>query len=277
MNINAQTALYCVMGNPVGHSLSPAMHNAAFAHLGLNAVYLAFRIEDVKQAMNAMRTLPILGASVTIPHKLGVMEHLDHVDEIASRMGAVNTILNRDGKLYGTNTDGPGAAMALEAATPLAGKRVLVLGSGGVARAIALSVADRGSSVTVAHRPEDKAEAERLARDLGCSLALLLDASGIACDVAVNATPVGMHPDVDASPVPASFFKPGMTAMDAVYNPLATRFLKDAAAAGCVTVGGAEMFIYQGAAQLSLWTGREAPVDLMRGIVLTALKQRQGK
>lgn len=275
MSFNASTALYCVMGNPVAHSLSPAMHNAAFARLGINAAYLAFPVADIGRAMDAMRALPILGASVTIPHKVSIMEHLDHVDETARRMGAVNTVTNRGGKLSGTNTDGPGAAMALENVAPLSGKKVLILGSGGVARAISLAVIDRGATVTVAHRPEDAAEAEALARDQGCALALLASAPGISCDVVVNATPVGMHPDTDKSPMPASFFKAGMTAMDAVYNPLTTRFLKEAQAAGATPVCGAEMFIFQGAAQFALWTGRQAPEDLMREIVMAELVKRQ--
>lgn len=276
MQPDARTVLHAVFGHPVGHSLSPSMHNAAFAELGLNCVYLAFDVTDIGAAMKAVRTLSMRGASVTIPHKLSVMEHLDEVDETARKMGAVNTVINENGRLLGKNTDGLGAVKALEQKTSLAGKRVLLLGSGGAARAVAHAVKIAGASVKIAHRPEDEKEAAVLAGEVEAGTLLLSQAMGEACDVAINATPLGMAPNVDASPVPAEFFKPGMVAMDVVYNPLETRFLREARKMGCETVDGAAMFVYQGVAQFELWTGRKAPYELMRKTVLDSLFPRSG-
>lgn len=274
---DAKTVLHAVFGHPVGHSLSPSMHNRAFAELGLNCVYFAFDVTDIGAAMQAVRTLSVRGASVTIPHKLAVMEHLDEVDETARKMGAVNTVINDGGRLYGKNTDGLGAIMALEEKISLAGKSLLLLGSGGAARAVAHAAKTAGAKVSIAHRPEDAKEAETLAGEVDAKVLLLSEASGEPCDVAVNATPLGMAPKVDATPVRGDFFRPGMVVMDVVYNPLETRFLREARAAGCETVDGAAMFVYQGAAQFELWTGRKAPYELMRKTVLNALFPQPGK
>jgi len=274
---DAKTVLHAVFGHPVGHSLSPFMHSRAFAELGLNCVYLAFDVTDIGAAMQAVRTLSMRGASVTIPHKLAVMEHLDEVDETARKMGAVNTVINENGRLLGKNTDGLGAVMALEEKTSLAGKSLLLLGSGGAARAVAHAVKNAGAAVSIAHRPEDAKEAETLAGEVEARTLLLSEASGEVCDVAVNATPLGMSPNVDETPVSPGFFRPGMVVMDVVYNPLETRFLREAKQKGCETVDGAAMFVYQGAAQFTLWTGRKAPYELMRETVLHALFPKPGK
>ncbi|MBI5845460.1 MAG: shikimate dehydrogenase [Deltaproteobacteria bacterium] len=274
---DAKTVLHAVFGHPVGHSLSPSMHNRAFSELGLNCVYLAFDVTDIGAAMKAVRTLSMRGASVTIPHKLAVMDHLDEVDEAARKMGAVNTIINDGGRLYGKNTDGLGAVIALEEKISLAGKSLLLLGSGGAARAVAHAVKNAGAKVAIAHRPEDAQEAETLAGEVNAKVLLLSQASGESCDIAVNATPLGMAPKVEDTPVSADFFRPGMVVMDVVYNPLETRFLREAKQKGCETVDGAAMFVYQGAAQFTLWTGREAPYAVMRKTVLDALFPQPGK
>lgn len=271
MQPDAKTVLHAVFGHPVGHSLSPAMHNRAFKELGLNCVYLAFDVTDIGAAMDAVRTLSMRGASITIPHKLKVMDHLDEVDETARKIGAVNTVINEGGRLLGRNTDGLGAVKAIGEKTSISGKRLLLLGSGGAARAVAHAAKIAGASVSIAHRPEDREEAYTLAGEVGAGVLPLSAAHETSCDIAVNATPLGMAPDVDATPVSDAFFKPEMVVMDVVYNPLETRFLREAKSKGCSTVDGAAMFVYQGVAQFELWTGMKAPYGLMRKTVLDSL------
>ncbi len=268
---DTETRLFCVFGDPVAQSKSPIMHNAAFAHTGYNGVYIAFRVPEIGPAMAAVRTLNIRGASVTIPHKVRVMDYLDEVDETAKNMGAVNTVVNENGRLLGRNTDGPGAVRALEEKVPVQGKAVALLGSGGAARGIGHALAARGCRVTVVHRPEDLKEAEVLARELSTQAVPMGQVMDVPCDIVVNATPLGMAPLLDKTPVPVDYFKPGMVAMDAVYHPLETRFLQEAGQKGIPTVNGLAMFIYQGALQFEAWTGLPAPVDIMRKTVLAAL------
>ncbi len=275
MLADTKTVLHAVFGHPVAQSLSPAMHNRAFQELGLNCVYLAFDVTDIGSAMNAVRALGIRGASVTIPHKVKVMEYLDEVDAAARRMGAVNTVLNEGGRLIGSNTDGPGAVAALREITELSGKTLLLLGSGGAARAIAHAARAEGAAIVIGNRVEDRAEAEALASEVDAAFAPLGDVRSVACDIVVNATPIGMAPHTEASPVPADFFRKGMAVMDIVYNPIETRFLREAREKGASTVDGAAMFVYQGAAQFSLWTGSTAPVALMRRVVLEKLSAKE--
>lgn len=269
VSVDADTALYAVFGNPVGHSLSPVMHNRAFAHLGCNAVYLAFRVTDIAGAVTGVRALNICGASITIPHKVDVMAYLDEIDPAAEAIGAVNTLVYRGQCLQGFNTDWQGAVTALSRATVIAGKRVAVLGAGGAARAAAYGTALSGGSVLIISR--NAASGERLAEDLNADFLPLSEFSSASCEILINTTPVGMAPQIDAMPVPAAVLNPEMTVMDIVYHPLQTRLLQTAAALGCKTVSGVEMFVLQGAAQFKLWTGGEAPVAAMREAVLAAL------
>ena len=272
VEINALTRLYAVFGDPVAHSLSPAMHNRAFAHIGENAAYLAFGVKDIKAAAQAVRTFNMGGASVTIPHKVSVMEYLDEVDKTAQAMGAVNTIINDSGRLIGKNSDCLGAVKAILEKTAIDGKDVVVLGAGGAARAIVYGVKEQGGKVTVVNRTPEKGA--QLAKELGVDFHPLEDLASLQCQIVVNATSLGMVPHVKNSPVPPSFFKTGMVAMDIVYRPLLTRFLSDARDAGCTTVDGIAMFVYQGASQFEWWTGKEAPVGQMRETVETILGQR---
>lgn len=268
-HIDSQTALYVVLGDPVAHSLSPVMHNAAFDLTGCNAVYVALRVTDPAGAVAAIRTLSIAGASVTIPHKTTVIDYLDQLDPAAETIGAVNTIVNQDGKLIGYNTDGSGAVRALTEKTSLKRKCVTVIGAGGAARAIGYAVAEQGARVTIANR--STARGQSLARDLQAGFMPLKEFTGDSCDVLINTSPVGMHPDIDATPIDEAVLRPDMVVMDAVYNPLVTRLLQSAGRTGCVTVSGADMFVYQGAAQFELWTEKPAPVNVMRMAVLSAL------
>lgn len=272
LHIGAETKLYCVLGDPVGHSLSPLMHNAAFARVGVNGVYTAFQVKDVGAAVAAIRALGIKGASITIPHKVAVLAHLDHRDELVAKIGAANTIRNDRGMLRGFNSDSLGAVKALAEKTTLDGRTVAVIGAGGAARAVAFGVMDSGARVTILNR--SIARGETLARDLGADFCRLEDVRKVRPQILINTTPVGMAPDWDASPVPGNCLEEGMVVMDAIYNPVKTRLLTEAESRGCLTVDGVAMFVYQGALQFEWWTGRAAPIDEMRQAVLDGLDGR---
>ncbi|MFH1076032.1 MAG: shikimate dehydrogenase [Pseudomonadota bacterium] len=254
--------LYGIFGHPVSHSLSPAMHNAAFRHLGIDACYAPFDIVDVRGGVEAMRTLGIHGVSVTLPYKIEIMKYLDSFDEQARGIGAVNTVTNKEGVLSGTNTDGIGAIKALgKIGGGMKEKRVVIVGAGGAARAIGYAVKKEGARVIIVNRTKDRGAT--LAKELGCEFFLLEDIADTGAQVIVNATTMGMHPNINTSPLPAESLKSGMAVMDTVYSPLETHLLKDARAAGCLAICGLDMLVYQGAAQFEIWTGMPAPFDVM--------------
>lgn len=259
------------MGYPVGHSLSPVMHNAAFAEKGLNAVYLAFETKDMVGCITGMRALGIRGMSVTIPHKSEVMPLLDEVDGLAKRIGAVNTICNDSGRLVGYNTDAVGAIRALEEKVELTGKSCTILGAGGAARAIGFILKENSVEVKVANRSPERGRA--LARSLKCQYLTLDQLGEISVDIVINTTPVGMAPLTDQCPLPEQSLTEGMVVMDIIYNPIETMLLTIARARGCVTINGVGMFIHQGAEQFRLWTGLEAPIATMRRTVEGALNK----
>ncbi|MFP4160163.1 MAG: shikimate dehydrogenase [Desulfobacterales bacterium] len=265
MRISAKTPVYCVIGHPVGHSLSPLMHNAAFETAGIHGVYVGFDTNDSAGAADSIRALGISGASVTIPHKVDIMARLDEIDDNARQIGAVNTIVNREGKLSGSNTDGIGAVRAMEEYAPASGKKALIIGAGGAARAVCHGLMQKSARVYIANRTHEKAQ--MLAGDLKAQPIAMDEVSGESFDILINTTSVGMHPDTDAMPVPESVLRPGMCVMDIIYNPLFTKLLKRAESLGCRIIDGAGMFVYQGAAQFSLWTGKHAPVKQMRQAV----------
>lgn len=272
MIIDQYTDIYGVIGNPVRHSLGPAMHNAAFREKGINAVYLAFEATVPGDCIRGVRSLGIRGLSVTIPFKSDIIPFLDEVDDLALRIGAVNTVVNKEGSLRGYNTDAPGALRALEEKTGVSGRRVVIIGAGGAARAIGYMLKEKGEMVVVSNRSPDRGMA--LCRDLDCEFVEQGKLPDLDMDIIVNTTPVGMSPEIDRSPVPEKVFKAGMVAMDVIYNPLETRFLAAAKARGCETVNGLSMFIYQGAEQFRLWTGLEAPVDVMTSAVKRELERQ---
>lgn len=279
MDIDGHTQLCAVIGNPVEHSLSPAIHNAAFRKLGLNFVYLACRVEDVAGAVAGMRALGNLrGVSVTIPHKVAIVPMLDEIDPTARRIGSVNTVVIDHGRLAGYNTDASGALRALgDAGVVLEDQGVVLLGSGGAARAIAFGLADRTKPRRLTILGIDEGERRALVRDLQAQTGLevaegRLDEQRVRGAVAdaqvlVHCTPVGMHPQVEQSVVPKDALHRGLAVMDIVYNPLETRLLREAREAGCRTVRGLEMFLNQAAGQFELWTRRAAPTDVMRAVL----------
>ncbi len=270
--IDTQTRLFGVIGNPVRHSLGPLMHNRALQAMGYPAVYLAFTVSDVANALAGVRALGIGGLSVTIPHKVAVMEYLDEVDDLARRIGAVNTIVHRDGRLIGYNTDCFGAVAALKEKISLAGRRVAVLGAGGAARAVGFGLLAEGAAVTIFNRDSERGRS--LANTLSAASYPLGALADHEADIVVNTTSVGMWPDIEAMPVAAHALSPRMVVMDIVYNPLETELLKVARRVGCDVVDGLTMFVLQGARQLELWTGAPAPRGVMRAAVAEALAEQ---
>ncbi|MFN7951614.1 MAG: shikimate dehydrogenase [bacterium] len=275
-HLDARTELCALIGNPVHHSLSPAIHNAAFAAAGLNLAYLAFRVEDVGNALRGARALGLRGLSVTIPHKVAVIEHLDELDPIAARIGSVNTIVNRAGRLIGYTTDGVGALAALrEASADPRDRDVVILGAGGSARAIAMTLALESPPRRLAIAARDARKAERLAGDVA-SAARGVAASGLALDhpdvaarvrgaqILIHTTSVGMAPHTTGCVVPSEWLAPTHTVFDIVYTPRETELLRRATRAGARPVLGLEMFVRQAAAQFELWTGLGAPLDVLR-------------
>jgi shikimate dehydrogenase len=248
--------------HPAGHTRSPAMHNAAFTALGIDAVYTAFdvRPEGLGAAIAGAKALGIRQLAVSIPHKQAVIAHLDEVDPIASRIGAVNTVTLEAGRLVGSNTDWTGAVRALERETPLDGRIAVVLGAGGAARAVVHGLLGAGAKVVVLNRTPERAVA--LASDLGADRGgPLSEFPETPADILVNTTSVGLGSD--ESPVVGDRLNRDLVVMDAVYAPERTRLLRDAESRGARTIPGKWMLVYQAAEQLRLWTGRDAPVDAM--------------
>jgi len=271
--LDARTRVYGVIGNPVGHSLSPAMQNAGFAARRINAVYVPFLVRDLSDFLDSVEPLGIQGFSVTLPHKEKILRHLDGCDPLAARIGAVNTVVVRgSGKLYGYNTDYVGVLQALEKRMPLRGSRVLIVGAGGAARAVAFALEQAGATVCVtARRP---ARAHALARAAGGEAIARSRVRDEFFDAIVNATPVGMHPEVGSSPLDARELNCRLV-FDTIYRPRVTRLLELAARRDIETVSGVEMFVAQGTAQWEIWTGERAPVETMRRAVVVALTSEE--
>ena len=276
--INAETEIFGVIGDPIGHSLSPALHNSAFRHHGMNKVLVPFLIPNgtLAESLKELEWLGVKGFSVTIPHKEAVVPLLTQKDGAVDRTGSCNTVVIQDDKKTGYNTDYRAAMDSLEEAfggvaesedaSPLLDKLVLILGAGGVARAIAFGLSRRGANVTITNRHDERAT--ELAEQVGCRTINWGQRASTAADVIINCTPVGMHPNVDDTPVPpAAFQRTGMVAFDTVYHPENTMFLKLARERDCKTVSGVDMFVRQAAQQFKLYTGQDAPLDVMRDVV----------
>ncbi len=268
-SLTPSTKLFGVVGKPLGQSKGIFVHNALFRKMRKNAVYCKFVVTDLGRFME--RVAPHLsGFSVTLPHKRTVMRYLYRIDATARRIGAVNTVVRRNEKLVGTNTDAPGALDAIEGKMLVKGKTMLIVGAGGAARAIAYEAKRRGANVRITNRTG--AKSRRLARDLG-ALPVSLEEAGES-DVLVNATSVGMTPHASESPVPRKFIRARLV-FDAVYNPPVTRLLRDARRKKARTISGIEMYINQGLRQSRLFTGRKPDGALMRRILRARLQERR--
>jgi len=268
--------IYGIIGDPVAHSLSPVMHNAAFEKLGMDAVYLAFRVSkgELEDAIRGAKSLGISGLNVTIPLKEKALSFVD-AEPIAKKIGAVNTIDFSSGTPVGYNTDGIGSLRVLkETVGEINGKNVLILGAGGAAKAISFYLDAEGAKVTIANRTRERAT--QLASNLHNASAIGLDAELKkhikASDILINATSVGMHPYEDATLVNADLMHPDLVVFDIVYNPMETELLKEAKRTGVKkTVDGVKMLVYQGAASFKIWTKEEPPIEVMEKVVRAAL------
>lgn len=275
-----------IIGYPLGHSISPAMHNAAFKKLGLDYEYVPFEVkpEDLEEALKGLRALHIAGFNVTIPHKETIVPLLDDVTKVARIIGAVNTVLNQEGKLIGYNTDGAGFIDSLkeDAGIDPKGKNAVVLGAGGASRAVSIMLAEAGAqTIVLSDILEDKAKelAEYVKSYFGIEVFNVLPNSHDLqkaindADILVNSTPIGMHPKTDQSPLAKEVkLHQKLLVYDLVYNPKVTKLLKEAKAVGCKTCSGLGMLIRQGAIAFTIWTGEEAPIEVMRKAGEKALK-----
>ncbi|AWB45464.1 shikimate dehydrogenase [Paenibacillus sp. CAA11] len=269
-----------VMGDPIAHSKSPVMHQAALRQTGIPGDYVRLHItaDQLGEAILSIRTLGFRGVNVTVPHKVKVMAFLDEIDPAAAAVGAVNTIVNNNGRLTGYNTDGIGYIRSLkeEAVPELSGKTVVVLGAGGAARGVIHALLTEGPrTVIVANRTKETAsklceEWQKLGSLEACSLEELSEWVPQA-DVVINTTSVGMSPRIEESPLDTSLLPGGTVVSDLIYNPLKTRLLREAELRGCRIHSGLGMFVYQGAYAFEYWTGQPAPIPAMRNAVLEQL------
>ena len=284
--ISGKTRLCGIIGDPIEHTMSPVMHNAAFRQVGVDYLYVPFKVKqgELAKAIDGVRALNIRGLNVTIPHKVAVIQFLDKLDHLAEKIGAVNTIVNDDGVLTGYNTDGAGFLQALlERGIEPEGKNMVILGAGGASRAISFSLADRGSHLVILNRLLELDWAKDLASKISQTFtkeveALELNRENLAraldrADIVVNATSVGMTPNIDETPVTSDLLKPDLTVFDIVYNPIKTRLLREAEAAGARTISGLDMLVWQGALAFEKWTGLKAPVEVMREKVIKVLQR----
>jgi shikimate dehydrogenase len=285
---SGKTIVCGIIGDPIEHSMSPVMHNAAFQALGLDYAYVPFKVKslELRKAIEGIRGLNIRGVNVTVPHKIAVMQFLDRVEPLAEKIGAINTIVNDAGILTGYNTDAAGFLQVLhERSIELAGKRVLLLGAGGAAHSIGNVLAAEKVKLIVLNRMQKIATlkdfARRLAQFYGADVKVEeltnenLKKAITDVDIMVNATSLGMSPDNDQTPVPAELLHSNLTVFDIIYNPLPTRLLREAKAAGARTIDGLEMLVQQGAVSFEKWTGIKAPIDIMRKSVESILRQNE--
>lgn len=272
LDINARSSLCLIIGDPVSHSLSPAMHNAAYASEGVNFVMAAAHVnaEGLVDALKGARALRIRGLSVTMPHKVAIMPLLDVVVPTAQAIGAVNTVVMEDGILTGFNTDWLGILRPLEQRTIVRGKSVALLGAGGAAQAALYACTSQGAQVTVFNRTVEKAVP--IAEKFGCKVLPLDEASDLShFDVIINTTAVGMAPNISHSPIPQSAIQKHHIVFETIYSPAKTQLIRWSEEIGAQTIPGLEMFLEQGAAQFQLHTGVKAPRELMEKILRSSL------
>lgn len=283
MMIDGKTTICAVIGDPVEHSLSPCMHNAAFEALDLNYAYVAFHVKEVGKAIEGMLGFNIRGLSVTIPHKIEIMQYLDEITPLARNIGAVNTVTNENGKLYGANTDGFGSLRALEAEEKADGKVIAILGVGGAARAVAFTLAceRKPKKIYLLHRPTSAPKAQKISTDLHPHTSVMIATAPTEknemreilaeSDIIINTTPIGMHPNVDDCLVEESWLSQKHLVFDMIYNPAKTLLLQRAEARFARIINGVPMFVNQGAEQFHIWTGKTPPTHVMQQAVMKAL------
>jgi len=272
MTFSAATKLTAVIGHPIKHSLSPLLHNAIYEKEGVDAVMLAFENPSIAELVAAIRALPIHLTAVTLPHKQSVIPLLDEVDPKAAAIGSVNTIVQRDGKLIGFNTDVIGIGMALKGAD-LKGKNTLLLGAGGAANAVSYHLKQEGANIFNCDRTLEKAQA--LCKKFGGTALTMGDFGGASYEVIINATPVGMFPNIDESPISADTIQSGATIFDLIYTPLETRLMREARAKGATAISGLSMLIAQGLEQERLWLGRDIADTGYTALLEAELRKRQ--
>ena len=286
--ISGQTVICGIIGDPIEHTMSPAMHNSAFKALGLDYIYIPFKVKSVelRKAVEGIRGLNLRGVNVTIPHKVAVIPLLDRIDPLAEKIGAVNTIVNDGGILTGYNTDAAGFLQTLhDRNVATEGKKVVLLGAGGAARALGHVLTMAKAKLTILNRKQELSWAEdlaaRLFRNYKTEVKALeltpenLKKAMTAADLLVNATSLGMSPEIEATPVPAELLSANLTVFDIVYNPLPTRLLREAKTAGAETIDGLEMLVRQGAASFEIWTAVKPPPDEMRTAALSLLQKNE--
>ena len=265
---------YILLGNPVAQSLSPLMHNAALKEMGIDGRYSAFCVSDLEAALQGIKGMNISGASVTIPYKVSVMEYLDEIHDDALKIGAVNTIVNNNGRLMGYNTDWLGLMLTLKELMPVKDQTFVIIGAGGTARAAVYGIMKEGGLPIIVNRT--MARGKVISDEFNCQFYSLADLAKIKADCLINTTPVGMYPHTDQSPVGASLLAEYKYVIDVIYNPLKTRLLLDAEKHGCRIVSGLDMFVHQGALQIKLWTGKEPSRELMKKVVTERLAKIEG-
>ncbi len=283
--ITARTNVLCVIGHPIEHSMSPIMHNAALKDLSLDYVYVAFNIppNDLKKTVLGFKMFNIKGINVTIPYKEKIIPYLDKIDPLAEKIGAVNTIKNESKYLIGKNTDASGAKKALlDAGCEISGKKALILGAGGAAKAVSFAISEDLKAVYIANRTEKRAI--KLAKDLTNKTTIKAVGKNMSkntlknllddVDILINTTPLGMYPDIEKSPISEEMLHDNLFVFDIVYNPLETRLLKEARKIGCKTLGGLAMFVNQGALAFEWWTGKKPNLSLMKEKVVEFLGKK---
>lgn len=279
-NINAETKVFGVIGDPVSHSLSPLIHNAAFKKLGINAVYLPFRVPrgELGPFLKSFQEIPVQGYSVTLPHKEAAAKHAQVKDASVTTMGAANTLLVTPTGFRATNTDARAALDSLCAnlprgsdgrQAPLTSRYIMILGAGGVARAIAHALQQKKVPIAIANRTEE--HGKKLAAEVGCKFVEWSARHSVVCDTVINCTSVGMHPNLDESPIHHGFLKSGLMIFDTIYTPETTMLVREARARDCHVLTGVDMFVRQAALQFELFTGQPAPLELMTKHVRKAL------
>ncbi|MEM2342106.1 MAG: shikimate dehydrogenase [Candidatus Bathyarchaeia archaeon] len=290
MSISGKTKVYAIIGYPVNHSLSPIIQNAAFQHLGLDCVYVAFNVrpERLKEAILGIKSLGIQGLNVTMPYKISIIQYLDELDEDARKVGSVNTVINVNNKLIGYTTDGIGALNALRyAGIDPSGKKIVILGAGGASRSISFTLARYANELIILNRTLEKAES--LVNDIAKFLGMGINVKACSftdenlrreledADILINATSIGMKPNDHETPVKRDFLRGGLVVFDIIYEPLETRLLGEAKSVGAKTIDGLSMLIHQGAVSFEIWTGLKAPIEIMREAALRKIRETEKK